>query len=196
MKNIWAVAFGVVCGLLGAGLLYSLTRPPRGEVIRLLPPPVPAPLVVHVSGAVVNPGVYSLPSGSRLGDAVQAAGGMTEAADKGALNLAAPLQDGERIDIPIISIEPQTTSPSEQAILPATITPVDEAIHYPIDINRATQAELESLPGIGPVLAKDIIIYLETHGPFRTIEEIQDVSGIGPAKFEKIKTLIIVGEVP
>jgi competence protein ComEA len=74
VRNIWAVAFGVVCGLLGAGLLYLVTRPPRGEVIGLLPPPTPPPLVVHVSGAVVNPGVYSLPSGSRLGDAVQAAG--------------------------------------------------------------------------------------------------------------------------
>jgi competence protein ComEA len=199
MKNGWAIAFGVVCGLLGAGLLLLVTGQPEGEPIQLLPPPTTPPLVLHVTGAVVQPGVYSLPDGSRVADALQAAGGLLPESDAEPLNLAAVVQDGERIWVPWkletkipdqpgdgggLAPESNLTSPS----------PPDPA--FPVNINNATQIELESLPGVGPVIAERIIAYRQEHGPFTKIDELQQVPGIGPATFEKLKDLITVGYFP
>jgi competence protein ComEA len=200
MSKWWGVAFGVIGGLLGAGLLYLVTRPVRGEAIQLLPLPTSMPLSVHVSGAVLHPGVYSLTEGCRVGQAVEAAGGALPEADPGPINLAAFVQDGERIWIPFKTLP----TPTGEVSLPGTrsgeigspggeqLLDPAEAPSGPVNINTASQADLESLPGIGPVIAGRIIAFRQENGPFTRIEEIQDVSGIGLATYEKIKELISV----
>ncbi len=94
MKSWWKVAFGILCGLLGGGLIYLVSSPPRGAPVQLLPPPSPAPIQVYVTGAVIHPGVYALPAGSRIEQAIQAAGGAAAQADLQAVNLAEMLEDG------------------------------------------------------------------------------------------------------
>lgn len=200
MSKWWGVAFGIVGGLLGAGLLLLVIRPPRGEAIQLLPPPTPLPFSVHVDGAVLHPGVYSLPAGCRVHQAIQAAGGLAPEADVGLVNLAAFIQDGERIWVPsrIAPTEVEEAAPSParsgEALSPGTGTgqAPAESPRWPLNINIASQADLESLPGIGPVIAQRIVAFRHEHGPFTRIEQLQDVSGIGPATYAKIKDLISV----
>jgi len=175
----------VVCGLLGGGILFLVTRPPRGQPVLLLPAPTATSLLVHVAGAVNQPGVYSLPPGSRVQDAISLAGGFLPEANLQAINLAALIKDGERVFVPKV---PATPVPGN-----ADSPEVSSSVQYPIDINTATQAELESLPGIGPVTAQDIIVFRDQNGAFRTIEEIENVPGIGQKTFETIKEFITVG---
>ena len=194
MRDWWKIVFGVVCGLLGAGLINLVSSQPHGQPIILRPPPTPEPIIVHITGAVIHPGVYSLPQGSRIRDAIQAAGGASRDADLESINLAGFLEDGSHITIPRIKIIPPT---EEVPVTPessrgGTETPLFPDPEHPININTADQTELESLPGIGPVLAQKIIAYREANGPFATIEDIIDVSGIGQATFVLIKSLITV----
>jgi competence protein ComEA len=188
MKTWWLLAIGIIGGLLGSGVIYLTSSQPRGEGITLLPPPTSAPIVVHIVGAVLEPGVYSLPIKSRQQDAIEAAGGFLSDANPQVLNLAAPLQDGDRIVVPTIPSDTPTlaTNPSKSTIveLPSSNTL--------ININTASQADLENLPGIGPVKAQTIIAYRESNGSFGLIEDIQNVPGIGPKTFENLKSLITV----
>lgn len=201
MKNWWIVALGVVLGLLGAGIIWLASQPPRGNPITLLPPPTPIPIQVHISGDVKNPGVYALPLDSRVQDAIEAAGGFTEEANKTVLNLAALLEDGARVHVPI---QDQLEIPIPTIITPSkdeNSTSRGTSLHPEspsqlININYADQAALETLTGIGPVTAQSIIAFCEEIGLFTSVEEIQKVSGIGPAKFEKIKDYITVGKSP
>lgn len=195
MKNWWGVALGVVCGLLGAGAIWLASSPPRGNPIQLLPPPTPAPIQVHVTGEVIEPGVCLLPVGSRVQDAIQAAGGFSDEANE-ELNLAAVLQDGDRVQV-ASTIQAQE-APGSESTLGA---PANAAGQQPssglvrvVNINTASQAELETLSGIGPVTALKIIDYREANGLFIGIEDIQKVSGIGPVTFEKFKEQITVGD--
>ena len=181
----WAIAYGVVCGLLAAGIILLGSRFPRGEAIQLRPPPSPQPILVDVTGAVVQPGVYSLPYGSRVFDAIEAAGGLTEAAVTKPLNLAAFLEDGQKVWVPQATATPIPGIPSAERA---------SGVEVLVNINTASQNQLEELPEIGPVTAQRIIAYRETNGPFLKIEDIQKVEGIGQATFEKIKDLITVGE--
>lgn len=181
LKAFYPTFIGVLIGLTLGGLVWLTARSPRGHAVELLPPPTPAPLVVDVAGAVPRPGVYELPPGSRVKDAVQAAGGFLAEADRSAVNLAAPLEDGQKLQIPFL--------PGAQA---AGVPPTPEPAQL-ININTATLEELMTLPGIGPTLAQRIIDYRETYGDFYFIEDIMNVSGIGPATFENIKDLIITG---
>jgi len=194
----WSAAYGVVCGLLGAGILFLVTRPPRGEVVALRPPPTPAPLVVYVTGAIAQPGLYQLQMGSRMADAVEAAGGFTVNANEQAVNLAAPLADGQRIQIPTLLPTPGQSNPltplTPQANSQARSTPINPVPPGLVNINTATLEELDTLPGIGPITAQKIIDYRESNGPFKKIEDIQNVRDIGPVTFEKIRDLITVGE--
>lgn len=155
----------------------------------LLVPPTPEPIFVHVVGAIQNPGLYHLLPGSHVQDAIEKAGGLSLDANGEALNLAALVTDGQQIVVPTKRVvqegEPQIT----QTALPERAQVVRTGL---ININIASQAELESLPGIGPALAKKIIEYREVHGPFSSIEKIVDVPGIGPATFLKIETYITV----
>jgi len=153
-------------------------------------------IVINVSGAVLNPGVYKLEKGARLGLALEKAGGLTEKADRNwvdrNLNLARILNDGEKIYIP----ERGEGIGNKELGLPAGQAGIREenkvagAMSDLININTASLAELDTLPGIGPAFAQRIIDYREKQGGFTTIEEIQAVSGIGPKLFEKIKEKI------
>jgi competence protein ComEA len=189
MKKIWGIAFGVVCGLLGSGLLFLATGKPRGEPVKLIPPPTPAPLIVHVAGAVEDPGVVILAHGSRVQDAVDQAGGLADTADSSLINLAKPLEDGMQVWVPykqdtqVLDMVPDTGNQDHLLNQPGNL----------VNINTATQAELETLSGIGPVIASAIIQYRLDHGPFKQIGDIQAVKGIGPATFEKIKASITLG---
>jgi competence protein ComEA len=189
MKPWHYLAFGVLGGLLAAGLILLVASPPRGDPITLPPAPTPAPLTVDISGAVTRPGVYQLPQGSRVQDAIEAAGGFLENAYATSLNLAMPLSDGTKVLVPAVP-EPaaagNNTSSDSAALSNAPPVPTL------ININTATAAQLMELPGIGETKAAAIISYRENNGPFTTIEQIMNVSGIGPATFESLKDLTTV----
>jgi competence protein ComEA len=186
LKSILYMASGVLFGLFIAVLVWVVARNPSGQAVTLRPVPTEKPLVVHVTGAVPRPGVYALAQGSRVQDAISAAGGFLAEAEKTGINLARALEDGEQLDIPyvegaspVILEEPAVTEVPSNAEL--------------ININFASQAELESLPGIGPTTAQKIIQYREQNGSFLTTEDIINVPGIGPGTYERIKDLITVG---
>lgn len=193
MKNVLFVLFGVIAGFLLAGVLVFVARRPAGQPIVLESAPTTAPLEVHVIGAVPRPGLYKFPDGARIQDAVEAAGGLLASADENALNLAAPLIDGQQLDVPYKAGSEPSSSESGP-VLPQSTSEVtaNELAGELININTATAAELDTLPGIGPTTAKKIIDYRDENGPFATIEDIQNVSGIGPATFDEIKDLITV----
>jgi len=142
---------------------------------------VQAPQIfVDVTGAVNNPGVYTLNASSRVVDAIKAAGDSAPGADLSTINLARILADGEQIYV-------DSTQVNSKGVR------VSKAVHSgPININRATVSEFDSLDGIGPVIAARIVAYRKTNGPFTTIEDLQKVSGIGVAKFAQIKAKIRV----
>lgn len=183
-NNGWTVIYSVVITLCGAGILFLVTRPPRGQPIQLLPAPTAALIQVHVTGAVNQPGVIALPPGSRVQEAIRLAGGFLPEADPQSLNLARILEDGEKITIPTISEVPVTRGESV----------FDNSTGFLINLNTAAQAELESLPGIGPVTAQEILAYRAQNGPFASIEELQKVPGIGEKTFEGIRELVTVGD--
>ena len=145
--------------------------------------------VVHVCGEVVNPGIYELPAGSRIYEAVKAAGGFTENAEEESVNLASPIEDGVQIRI---------YSKDEAETLAAGAAPFDgfeasgEGKEPVVNLNTATKEELMTLSGIGESRAEDIIRYREENGGFQNIEDIMKVSGIKDAAFQKIKDRITV----
>jgi competence protein ComEA len=131
-------------------------------------------IVVHVSGAVNRPGLVTVSSSARVADAIAGAGGAASGADLGALNLASSVRDGDQITVPLIG---------------AAVTPSAVADRG-IDLNRATAAQLEDLPGVGPVLASRIVAYRDLHGSFSAIEDLLDVGGIGEAKLAAMRDSI------
>jgi competence protein ComEA len=169
---------GVLLGLLAGGIYFVLSAEPRGEPVQLLGP---ESMRVHVAGAVARPEVYSLPSGSIVRDAIDAAGGPTADADLSRLNLAQPVGDGQRIEVP---------TRSQSAALGTGYSLAGPSARLPL--NSASAAELELLPGIGPALAQNIVEYRDRHGPFQRIEDLLEVDGIGPAKLEGIRDLLSV----
>jgi len=185
------LSFALACTLI-AGCAGSV--PSRSEPIAISTPvstptpsasPTPAPLRVHVSGAVRQPDqVYSLPPGSIVQDAIEAAGGPTGEADLERINLALELADQQHVHVPEKGEEnaPPAVSGGEAGGSESEV----------VNINTASQAELETLPGIGPVMAGKIIAYREANGPFARIEDIEDVPGIGPATFDGLRDLIRV----
>lgn len=138
-------------------------------------------LVVDVAGAVRRPGLYRLRSGSRIDDAVAAAGGATHLAQLDAVNLAAPLADGEQVLVP-------GRSADGTAVIPPT---AGSAPSGPLDLNTATLEQLDGLPGIGPVTAQKILDYRQAHGPFHSVAELEGVPGIGPSHLAQLKGLVI-----
>jgi competence protein ComEA len=169
---------GVLIGAILLGAIFLLVSQPRGTPLELEPLSSPPPLQVHVAGAVVSPGVYTLPPGSRVLAAVEAAGGLALDAASEAVNLAALLQDGMQIYIPHKSEERTSEIPLQPVGL--------------VDLNKATLEELLTLPGIGPDRAQAILDYRDEHGRFKIIDEILDVPGIGEATLEQLKPLITV----
>lgn len=161
----------------GFGVLTRPAPPPVVEVAEASEEPTAAPvIVVDVTGAVVRPGVVTLPAGARVIDALQAAGGMAAEADADAINRAAPLRDGGRVHVPRVGETPPAGS-------------LGTASETKIDLNRATAAELDSLPGIGPATAAKIIRAREER-PFQTIEELQTRGLLSPRVLADIRDLV------
>jgi competence protein ComEA len=181
-KVLLILILGILLGLLGVGILELIAAKPRGQPIILIPPPTASPLQVYVSGAVQEPGVYTLPSGSIIQDAIAMAGGALPDAPLDSINLAAPIQDGQQIHL--------TTKASTQ--IQDTPYSTVSAPTSKMNVNTVNAMELESLPGIGPSLADEIIKFRQTNGPFLSIEDLLKVPGIGPAKLDQIKHLIVI----
>ncbi|GAA2458344.1 hypothetical protein GCM10010191_92820 [Actinomadura vinacea] len=135
-------------------------------------------------GKVRRPGVVTLPSGSRVADAIKAAGGARSGAATGSLNLARKLVDGEQIPVGVRApASPQAAAPAgPSAAGPGT----------PLDLNAATVEQLDQLPGVGPVLAQRIVDYRTQHGGFRSVDQLQEVSGIGARRFADLKSMVRV----
>lgn len=154
----------------------------RSTPVQVVVSAIPAAQIrVQVDGAVATPGIVVLPGDARLIDVVNAAGGFTDEADVTVLNLAGRVGDGERVLIPMLGAAP--TVPS--------MSPSGEPV-APVNINTATLAELDDLPGIGEVLAGRIVDYREEHGPFTSIDELSDVKGISPRLVEDLRPLVTV----
>lgn len=184
-----AVLGGVVAlrGLDGPAVTVPLAPVPTAVVdpgLELLPvaTPAPAEVVVHVVGEVVTPGVVRLTAGARVADAVEAAGGPTPGADVTALNLARTVVDGEQIRVPAPGEAVAAADPSAAGATPG-----------PLDLNAATETELDALPGIGPVLAARIVAWREAAGRFTRVGELAEVSGIGPRLLADLEPLVTVG---
>ncbi|XRQ03477.1 helix-hairpin-helix domain-containing protein [Actinomadura welshii] len=141
-------------------------------------------VVVHVLGKVEEPGVVTLPSGSRVAEAIEAAGGVRKGAKTGPLNLARKLVDGEQIPVGVPRPEPPPGAPSPPG--------ASAAPNAPLDLNTATPDQLDDLPGVGPVLAQRIVDYRTQNGGFRSVEQLQDVSGIGARRYADLKPLVRV----
>jgi competence protein ComEA len=165
----------------------ELSAPPPPVATPAAPPIATAPtvVVVHVAGAVGAPGVYELPAGARVADAIAAAGGPTGGADPNALNLAAPVLDGDRVAVPLIGQQADHGGGGQTHAGTA-------AASGPLDLNRATVDELDALPGVGPATAAAIVAHREANGPFASVDELEAVRGIGPAKLETIRPLVTV----
>lgn len=154
-------------------------------------------VIIHITGSVKNPGIVKLKEGSRIEDAIEAAGGLTENADITKVNLAYVVEDGTKIKIPSaseedIGDEDIIDSKSGDNIIIEENTISSNNSTQTININKATEKEFETLPGIGPSLASKIIEYRNQNGKFESIEDIKNVNGIGDNKYEKIKDLITV----
>ena len=167
------------------GLAQSSSEREESEAAPVATGPSPSPsasagehadVVVYVSGAVASPGVLTLPASSRVIDAITAAGGATPEADLESINLARILVDGEQIRVAVVGDSPPASSEAG--------TTAGACVR----LATATEAELQTLPGIGPSLAQRIISYRATHPRLSTVEELDDVPGIGPSLIEKIRT--------
>jgi competence protein ComEA len=176
---------GAIAGVLIALSLFVVFSGKSEEVVAetIVPTQMVAPaLVIDVAGEVVSPGVYELPAGSRVIDAIKAAGGARPKAALSDLNLARVIKDGEQIYVdPIYTAGTSSRTGSKSAVP-----------RGPVNLNRATISQLDSLDGIGPVIAKRIIAYRTINGPFTAVEDLLKVSGIGDAKFAQIKEKIRV----
>lgn len=186
------------------GIVLLVTRRPTAAPIEIIPPPTPlptasplptatpAPMRIDVSGAVQAPGIYMLPAGSIVADAIAVAGGPAADADLDRVNKAAPLQDGtqvyiprvaEAVPLPLLNLASPTQGPEATPAAAGSAGPGQR-----ININTATLAELDTLPGVGPATAQRII----DGRPYSAVEDLLRVKGIGPATFEKLKDFITV----
>ena len=148
---------------------------------------VSALLVVDVAGKVRRPGVYRLPAGARVDDAVRAAGGLLSGVRPGTVNLARKLVDGEQVLIGVAGSGAATgAGPAAEGAAPGAAT-------GPLDLNSATLAQLDTLPGVGPALARHILDWRTQHGRFDSVDQLNGVSGIGDSKFADLKPLVTVG---
>jgi competence protein ComEA len=164
----------------------SASSAPAVAVVSGAPSATPSVVIVDVTGCVRRPGVYRFRPGDRVIDAIRRAGGPRAGADLTALNLAAPLADGTQILVPK---EGEAIPPSGSSSGSGAGT---GGATGPININTATEPELETLTGVGPVTAAAIIQYRTDHGPFATVDDLLDVSGIGPVTLEELRPQVTV----
>ena len=220
MNDTWLdrnrnVVFIVLALVAAAGAAIFYVRQPTQEPIAIipaqetatptpaateppLPTPTPAPVRIYVTGAVQNSDVYYLPAGSIVKDAVEAAGGFTLDANRDGINLALELQDQQQIHVPIegeddppppVQGGSDTSETNEPLQTPGQVQPAPGGV---VNLNTATLEQLDTLPGVGPAIAKRIIEYRDSIGGFTAIDQITQVSGIGEATFAKIKEQIAV----
>lgn len=189
-------ALGLLTILARAGMHHDATSPrlAAGESAPSLSVTA-EDIVVHVAGEVARAGVYRLPGGARVADALAAAGGPLPSAALHALNLARPLEDGEQVHVPAATPDPvEGQAPSGgPAGTAASAGPVSARLpDGRLNLNRATAAELDTLPGIGPVLAERIVRHRETSGAFSSVGDLRAVPGIGEKTFQSIAPLVAV----
>ncbi len=169
------LAFLALAGHRLAGAGASQPVQPAAAIIPVAAA-APARLVVHVAGAVRRPGLYRLPDGARVAEAVHRAGGATQGADLAAINLAAKVADGIQVVVP--------------ARLPAGTVGGAAPRAGPVSLGSATLQQLDELPGVGPVTAQKILDYRAAHGGFRSVDDLDAVPGIGPARIEQLRDLV------
>lgn len=198
-----AVVFAVGCGLLVQTVVSRLAPPAVQSAVAHDAPdeafdasyfdeaadppegtPEAADVIAYVSGAVRAPDVYRLPGGARVKDLVVAAGGLRDDADIERINLAAPVADGAHVSVPWIGMSDEVAAGAG--------TQATGAGDGLLDLNRATAAELDALPGIGATLAGRIVARREQGGPFQSVDDLRDVEGIGPSLLAKIAPLVTV----
>jgi competence protein ComEA len=163
------------------------------------PEPPDGPVVVSVVGLVNTPGLVTLTAGDRIADALEAAGGAVDGADLVGLNLARRVVDGEQIIVGLAAL-PGSPSPMGSSVSSATAaeqaapaTSAEAAVPAgPVDLNTATPADLDALPGVGPVTAAAIIAWREANGKFTSVDQLSEVDGIGPARLDKLRGLVDV----
>lgn len=183
------IIFLLIAILVGGGIILYRQFQRQNVVPEVVPseltqtPKSVEKIVVHITGAVKKPGVYKLKKGSRVMEGVKMAGGETEEANLNAINLARVLSDGEMVRVP------EKIESGMKVPLSSVLTEVGQG---KVSLNLADKTQLESLPGIGPALAKRIIDYRNKNGFFKTKEELKKVSGIGEKKFNTLKDLISV----
>ncbi|MHB8859226.1 MAG: helix-hairpin-helix domain-containing protein [Thermoleophilia bacterium] len=196
-------AVGLVILLIGANYLRGqLSAPAVGDeaaavTIGLKEDRTTAALKIHVVGAVASPGLYEVTAGSRVADALSKAGGPTPAADLNQINLAAKLADGQQLIVPEKGAGGNGAGQAGAAggaggAGPGAAGAGPSGAQQPINLNSATIDQLNSLDGIGPKTAQKIIDYREAHGGFKSVEELLEVPGIGPSKFDQIKNQVVI----
>lgn len=173
------VGAAVVLVLVGVGVaVVAAMLAPRGDTVVLDPSVVtthaPTTILVHVLGAVSQPGLYELTEGSRVVDAVAAAGGFRADADATAINLARVVTDAEQVRVPAVG---------------EVVAQIDDGL---VNLNTAEAGELQSLPRIGPALAARIVAWRESNGSFRSVEDLLAVSGIGAKTLDALRSLVTV----
>ena len=202
-RRLWIAGAVAVVGLLAGGWMVlgrsgttpvelPMTRPDTTAASDLPSAPgttVGAGVVVHVAGAVVSPGVVHLSAGTRVTDALAAAGGLRAEADLERINLAAPLSDGSRLYVPAID---QQIVPQPVAGGVGGASGSGGGTDAPVDLNSATEAQLDELPGVGPATAAAIVAHRDANGRFVSVDELDEVRGIGPAKLEQLRDLVVV----
>lgn len=178
-RSGWAYIL-VAVALAGLGWRIAGRAPaatqPQTRAVATIAPREPTVMLVHVTGAVRKPGVYRVPDGGRVIQAIKVAGGATGAADLTAINLAAPLQDGQQVLVPArvpAVARAGTTSPAGGG---------------PVSLSSATAEQLDSLDGIGPTLAARIVAWRDQHGGFASIDQLMDVPGIGQTRLDAIRS--------
>ena len=164
----------------GAGAGAALRVAPVAPAAAAREPTRRAGVVVDVVGAVARPGLYHLPQGARVADAVARAGGLTRHAERTAVNLAAPIADGEQV------LVAARGSPGGAGAV-ATGAPSSS----PVSLSSASVEQLDTLPGVGPVTAQKIVAYRQQHGPFTSVEALDAIPGIGPARIADLKGLAV-----
>ena len=204
-RDVWLIAGVVVVVACGAFVLRSRAAAPSIAPPATAPPavspavpgePTSSPassttvtenvILVHVAGAVRRPGLYEMPAGARIADAIELARGPQPVADLDALNLAEPLMDGQKIDVPKRGESTAPVAPASAApgTVPSTSTTAT------VNLNTADQVALESIPGIGPVTATAIIAYRTEIGQFESFEQLLEITGIGPATLESMRPYV------
>jgi competence protein ComEA len=177
----YVLALLTVLSLAGRVALRDESPAPAAAPLNLRAEPPPArKVVVHVVGQVYKPGLYSLPEGSRVDDAIKRAGGPKPKAALALVNLAAPVADGQQVVVP-------SNREAAQALAGGSMA---GGTGGPVHLNSATLDQLDELPGIGPVTAQKILDYRSEHGAFGSVEELDAVPGIGPATLDELRDLV------